>query len=324
MLFIFIDSLKRDLSFESQNEINSTAKKAISHSSTQIADSNYSSLPSSNVNSYSSKIQCFLNHLPLWGGKIELESDHSMFTQYAKHSISNSCSIDYLLLCLWTSYYLNKDFLQLLNSFQIKASLTECINKVISLIDVNKWNAAKSIWIIDVCKLTPSRRVFDCKDTEYDKVARYLNNYQEFELKCINQKCDLFDIVVENRNELYFVRDDNNNIHFSLNDEYKCRNCSSIQLKHFNRLPPWLIITVNYRTLNDFICFDELLKTIDINKKKYTLLCSTIVSLTVKQHFCAIFEIDNKKLLIDDLNSTHTDQIPNMHRTSTCFYLEIN
>jgi hypothetical protein len=87
MLFIFIYSLKRDLSFETQNEINSTSKKAISHTFTQIADSNYSSLPSSIVNSYSSKIQCFLNHLPLWGGKIELESYHPMFIQYAKHSI---------------------------------------------------------------------------------------------------------------------------------------------------------------------------------------------------------------------------------------------
>jgi hypothetical protein len=290
-----------------------------------LPDSNYSSITSSNaiINSYPSTILNFLNHLPAWGGKIELESTHSLFSSFStlpKYSISNTCSIDYLLFCVWTATKLNDEIVDILQNHFVDNSLNSLVKKIIANIEENKWNAAKSLWIIDGCKLTPTRRVFDCMDSEYDIVVKHLDFYQQYELKCDDMSCSLFDVKVETRKELFFERDENENIDFYFASKHKCSSCSSCLIKSFIQTPPWLFISVIYKYSKETISHQEFPKTITMNQRKYSLLCSTIVSQRVKDHFCAIFELYDKKFLIDDLNSSYSENIPDINRVCTCFY----
>lgn len=49
----------------------------------------------------SSVINNFLSKLPMWGGKVDLQSSSTYFADYSNFNLVNTCSIDYLLLCLW-------------------------------------------------------------------------------------------------------------------------------------------------------------------------------------------------------------------------------
>ena len=107
------------------------------------------------------------------GGKVDLESSHTLSDQYKNYSFANTCSIDYLLLCLWFCKKLNNNlFNELKDNSLMDALLVKKIISIVEWIDENDWNKAKSIWIIEVCRLLPCRRIFNFEDSEFSILFR--------------------------------------------------------------------------------------------------------------------------------------------------------
>ena len=306
--------MKRDLSFQTQEEIKSINKKTINEKINTQIDSNYSSL-STSLTPFSPIVIDFLNHLPSWGGKVELDSSHIFYETYKKFSLSNTCSIDYLLLCIWFIYKIKSNVFDLLFATDIDKTFLDKVSQLVHSINEHRWNLAKSIWIIDICNLRPSRRVFNCEDNEYDKIVKYFNLTQTVNFFCCNKTCALNEITVKTEDQLYFRKDMNNNVCLTFIDKH---NCTNFLLKRLVHTTPWLFMSSLKK--NDFMCFDELPQEITIHNLKFTIVCATIVSTTVIKHFCAIFKIDSRKFLIDDLNSSYSEDIPNVHNVSTCLY----
>jgi len=314
------ESLKRELSFQTMTEISSTGKKSqteIQTQSTQLDSAYMSSTPSLAIQ-FPLAVESFISHLPGWGGRIEFESSRSM--PYQRHLLSNTCPIDYLLLCIWTSYKLNQRILALIEEFRVlNELLVKTLLKIINYIHENQWNMAKSIWVVDILKISPTRRTFDCFGSEYDQFIRHVKFLQEFEMHCADKNCPLFKVKEYSNDEIYVRRDDNDNIVY-LEDRtcQICKKCLSLVFKRNS--PPWLILQLALTKTSDFVCFDELPQTININELNYSILCTTIVSKTTLNHFSAIFQIENKSFLVDSLNSAISENIPNTHEVSVCFY----
>ena len=79
----------------------------------------------------------------------------------------------------------NSEIANILERYDDK-NLSNSIRRVVESINQNMWNKAKSIWIIDVCNVTPTRRVFDCNDCEFEKFIRFVNDMQMYKLVCAN------------------------------------------------------------------------------------------------------------------------------------------
>ena len=111
------NSLKRNLSLESQNEATNRTNKKNSSNSSQIPTNITESVPANSSisasSSFSPLIQRFLNHLPHCGGRINFDSKR----QYQNFILDNTCSIDYIQYCLWLTNQLNNATMSLLESF---------------------------------------------------------------------------------------------------------------------------------------------------------------------------------------------------------------
>jgi hypothetical protein len=80
-----------------------------------------------------------------------------------------------------------------------------------------------------------------------------------------------------------------------------------------------IIVQTLYETSSSTpIYFDEIVKNLQFDENHYELLCCT----THKNgHFCAFYNIENRTFFIDDLKSDYyTENLPNLHRITTCFY----
>lgn len=314
----FKGALKRDLTFNSQLELNNDTKK----SSTKSKSLSQTQTSQKDCNIESSTAQCdlfqlFVRNLPEWGGRIDLDSSHSLFLQYKNYTIANTCTIDYFFLFLWISSKLNPNLLVILNNNNL--NLTKKLVKIIEFIDSKNWNRVKSIWAIDVCNFKPTRRVFNFFGCEFDIFLKFLCPLQEYEIFCENNQCELNNIIIDKKNQFYFKIDLNNNVLMSF--QQNCSACGSNLKNKLIQTSPWLFVQNACENANQFICFDELPKFININGFKYILLCATIISTNAKDHFCAIFNIENKTFLFDDLNSRFTETIPNINKVSvSCYY----
>ena len=88
--------------------------------------------------------------MPRWGGQINVDAedfDEQEFVQYQQYrckNITNSCSIDYFLFGLWYSKQLTINAY----SFNLKNLILNKLDKIISLIDKNEWDRAKTFWIL--------------------------------------------------------------------------------------------------------------------------------------------------------------------------------
>ena len=67
------------------------------------------------------------------GGKVDLESSHTLSDQYKNYSFANTCSIDYLLLCFWFCKKLNNNLFNELNDNSLMDALL--VKKIISIVE---------------------------------------------------------------------------------------------------------------------------------------------------------------------------------------------
>jgi len=190
---------KRHLSSQTQSQVTGSCKKTVS---TQVDSALSSCSFRSSISQYSSLILNFLNHLPQWGGRV----DQEICPEFANSTLMNTCSIDYLLFSLWITSQIS----QKMNDLDIRNYVhTENIKKMVEAIDRYEWDKAKTIWIVVICKLQPSRRVFDCYGSEYEMFIKHIEKIQEFLAFCSNDKCNINSREESGRFNFFFIKDEN-------------------------------------------------------------------------------------------------------------------
>lgn len=141
---------KKFISSESENEyidseLNETiVESGINSLNNQISRScSITMNENTEINNKISK-NFFISRLPPWGGTI--------FKNSFEIRLTNTCTIDYFLLSLWLSTKFSNKIIQLVNeSIELKDSLLGIINSI----ELNHWNNAKSICVLDICKIEP-------------------------------------------------------------------------------------------------------------------------------------------------------------------------
>jgi hypothetical protein len=94
----------------------------------------------------------------------------------------------------------------------------------------------KSIWILEVLKLEPTRRKFCTFGDEFSFFIQYIN-----ELQIINYEC--CQNIFYHNDQLYFEYDEENNLVLSIDIEKPCETCGKVNVtKNFSKTPSWLII----------------------------------------------------------------------------------
>jgi hypothetical protein len=337
-------SIKRDLSFYSQNQNTSQQKKnsinSLEPSQFSVpSSSTFPQLPTPSPSCFtlqsptptpsfqtrskkSAVVELFKKNVPEWGGKCVLPQFHANHTVYKRVELSNTCSIDYLLLAVWLSKVLNPRILTLISQFETNfQSLTSSLFLTIDYADCSKWDEAKSIWMVDVVKKAPNdRRIIDCFGSEYLMFGEHVRCMQKSNLVCINGACPYANQSQDFRLEYFIERDLNSNICCSLLNN-KCRNCDQTLEIRFEYNPPWILVE---SSVNSAVNFTELPLELDINGRKFKLLCSTIESKSTKAHFEAIFTLENRFFLVDDLkkgDERAVEYLPLNSITSFSFYM---
>jgi hypothetical protein len=122
----------------------------------------------------------FFKHIPYWGGHLVDDNNNLLSVQ-----IENTCTIDYLLLALWTSSKLSNKIICFLNEtfYHEKAGF---ILNIIENIDSKNWNKAKSIWIQKIIKKEPieknSQLIISLWGNEYEFFLKFIYEFQNHEI----------------------------------------------------------------------------------------------------------------------------------------------
>ena len=267
------------------------------------------------------------SHSPAWGGQIVIVKDLEISNQYCDFLITNTCSFDYFLFGLWLSTKLSekvKDFLA--DSRQSDDFDKASINLVIEYIGQNKWNEAKSIWILEILKMTPNEvGQFSTYTDTYSVFGRILSGQQLF---IANSKCSVCDYSqFKESNAFYFKHDANNNLIYELSFSDQCPLCKQKMdgnKGRFSLTPAWMFFDFNYsHGSSKKVNCSEVPKELKINELSFKLLCCQIIvneQSKTGAHFKGIFLIDDLFYLIDDLKKDKKLDIPKSHKVTNCLY----
>ncbi len=256
------------------------------------------------------EIDGFYLPVPKWGGVLVDENNNSLQIE-----ITNTCTIDYLLLALWTATKLSNKPIIFLNEtvFREKAN---CILNIIQNIESNNWNMAKSIWIQKIIKKSIETNSISLFGSEYEFFITHIKEFQNYELTfecssiCQNNQRSRW------HSDLFFEKI-NKDVCLSINKTEACIKCFNVirlRFKFLNINPGFIIVQTK-------IGADQLYKAdiplnLTINNINYKLLCGTMFE---KAHFKAFFYLNNSYYIIDDLNIRKSKRIPKI-KIITCFY----
>jgi len=146
--------------------------------------------------------------------------------------------------------------------------------------------------------------------------GQHVKYMQESSLFCRNNDCRLNNNAQNWRLDYYIERDSNNNVCCRFQND-KCFSCGENLEIRFIHNPPWILVESE---MQSDIVFTELPTEIEIGGRKFTLLCSTISSQTTNAHFQAIFALEKKFFLVDDLKQSAVEHVPPKSKTSYSFY----
>jgi hypothetical protein len=199
----------------------------------------------------------FISKIPKWGGQIENENNAIIF--------KNTCSFDYFLLSLWTAKQLSPKLNKYFDEKHKSTCVDQAILNVIDLIENDKWNQAKYLWLNDICKISPNESgEIDCEGSVYGFFGKHIEHYQSFfRSPCPNTECR------SNKNESTSNLIQFNMLFGDLNHSLESANvtcsrcgCDYIQKCRFAfESPPFLFIETDGITT---IKFDNLPKSLDI------------------------------------------------------------
>lgn len=230
----------------------------------------------------------FVSHIPKWGG--------SFFHNRKKFHLSNTCTVDYLLLGLWTISKMKENFLEDIPIIDI----TDSLKRLIEYIENNDWNNAKKTLIIEIMKLNLNEKHLSFFGTENEFFINYFSAYQSHLIK---QQCSTFcylnnSVYLNDSTSLYFVKI-NDQVTLTVFTNEKCNICnsninSSIQLQHRAN---FLLIESSDTNIKIY----ELPSRLNINDRIFKFLCTTF---NQNNHFKSIFKLNKKFYLVDDLDQT--------------------
>ena len=241
-------------------------------------------------------------NIPMWGGKID--SDNSTVN---KLKIINTCTFDYHLFGLWVASKLSVSLMSELNDFintnnmaTNNISKMDIMNLLIKIVDIVKlineseWNKAKTIWILQVNKLSPLRRTFNTFGSEYEFFINHVRQLQRYRYFCAN--CNQY--FYENF-DLEVSKDLNNNIVYSYEILKDCKYCKTKDnVKIVFEYPLfWFYLQVDLKNKQSISIFDFPLQK-ELNVKKYKLLYGTFYSNNTKEHFQSVFFLKNEYFLL--------------------------
>jgi hypothetical protein len=200
----------------------------------------------------------------------------------------------------------------------------EKLLKMFSFIDKKEWNEAKTIWALEFLKLNPGQTnnfsFFNDSFSIFGKILSYQQKYSE-NLSC--SECNI-DLGVSESDFLVFSRDQSKEI--QRNFYITCRKCqNSVKSKfrgNFCVKPGFLYCEMFYSEINDsttHIKCHELPKLISLNNLNFKLLLAQIY--INNNHFKGIFLLDEKFVLIDDLQHGNKRlRVPKEHKVTCCLY----
>jgi hypothetical protein len=264
----------------------------------------------------------FRLRIPKWGGLLVDKKNLEL-----GFSLSNTCTIDYFLLCLWTCTRLKTKINDEIN--RLRFPKRQDLIDIITSIEFIQWNKAKSIWIqqflfehydhdcdcAECMELFPENKFISTFGSEYEFFLEPLIKLQEYDyFSFCSNNCNLNGMTKKSV-ALTFEKE-NKKVNILFTGKIPCRDCHSSVIAEFSEFknnPPWLFIQTNKST----IYVQELPKVVKLGVKNYQFLCSTIL---LSNHFRGVFYLNNEYLLIDDLNSSKIlKKIPKL-KIVTCFY----
>lgn len=264
-------------------------KKNISYKKAVNSNQNQASKVS-NTHSVDHYIPAFTAHIPPWGG---------FFTKNKKQiEVINTCTIDNYLFAFWVLSKIVDQFPEKILDFEHSPALLDLIEKINSY----EWNCARQIWYTKIMKMEVNKKKskINFYGTVEDFLIKYMYGYQEHELfqKCVNN-CSLNgSLISKDANVLHLgkLRTKEIGIVTDLSDKCKeCRNRVTCDVR-FRHNPLFVFIETS-----SHLKINELPKNIEIQNKTYKLL-NVIFYLHAKRHFVSVFDINNQKVLIDDLS----------------------
>lgn len=246
----------------------------------------------------------FKKRIPPWGGEIQYNN--------SKIKLTNTCSFDYFIFSIWVANMLSSN-IQTSDSF---LSLNEKLKTMISLIQSNKWNDAKYKWLIEICNLQPNQQgsqTLDCFGSVNEYFSKHLRFFQKYSFNRCHNKCK----PSSSSDSIIFFMSDKQVFCSFYSRELTCYVCNEKYQEHsrFLMTPPFLIIEVDYKSK---IRVDMLPIDLNFNNHAYRFLSCNFKSSS--RHFKAIFYLNNKFFLVDDLNNKIMSEIIPRHTVNVCFY----
>ena len=162
---------------------------------------------------------------------------------------------------------------------------------MIRLIDVYEWNLAKQTFILDIMRYnSPAiRGQLDFFGSEYGKLIRYLDKFQLHNLiqictpGCVNDGA-----ILRNQTDTIYLNKINNNVVLHSMHTRLCQACQvhcDVLIDFGTNNPNFILI----QTVTRSIIFNEMPKILEINNRRYQLLCATALEEN-RAHFISIFE----------------------------------
>lgn len=191
---------------------------------------------------------------------------------------------------------------------------------IINAIELNNRNNAKSICVLDICKIEPqttrNTTVLEISTfgSQYEFLLKHLLQLQKYELVTECNYCK--EKSTKSLKSLSFFQMDDAEIKLDIMKKENCTKCKNLMIKkyEFIKNPPWIIVDISIKSL---IKIDMLPDILVINNLKYRFMCCTFYK---SGHFKSIFKINNMNYLFDDLNPKMiTENIPN-HKITVCIY----
>jgi hypothetical protein len=270
-------------------------------------------------------LNTFYSHLPAWGGIIKSSTD--LCNNYNGFLITNTCSFDYILFGLWFSTKLSERVKNVLaDNSSLRDFDRQALNTVIDFIEQNKWNEAKSIWILEILKMTPNApHSFSTYNASYNSIGRIISEQQKY---IAEAKCEFCSHEERDKQlmHFYFNTDINNNLIHTFSHGYECPLCEqtmNTRKGRFISTPAWLVFDINYKDHSTNVNCYDVPKLITVNEFTFKLLCCQIHTNEASKtsaHFKGIFLIEDIFYMVDDLNIKKRPNIPKKQKVSSCLY----
>ena len=249
----------------------------------------------------------FSKRLPRWGDKIELFSEdfedetlYSALLKYNNLSIIDTCTIDYFLFSIWCCFTLSKsckEAIQSENSY---------ISKLVNLIELEKWDRAKTLWIL-TNKIEPkANSYFSLFGTEFQFFVQYVIHKQKYEIVCENENCKYKNQFLT-YSELQFVRK---------NDTCSLNICEMCEISFKNNPYCLFIEYLNFNN-NDLIDIIQIPSKLKLKNQIFSFLCCTFCK---DNHFKGIFNVNKRFYLVDDMKQIVGTKIGFKPDIRYCFY----